>query len=78
MLSETDVAQLVALRDSGVSIAGTARELGRSYHAVHAMCRELGLLERYSHRYQPRSPTEIERAGRITLPPLPSLGARTC
>jgi hypothetical protein len=77
-----DEKQLRQLREQGVSIDNIAKMIGRSDSAVARKCRAMGLANQTLHQVA-RSPKAalseeaktdaIDRAGKTTLPPLPSL-----
>ena len=68
--TDEERAMLRRLRQNGVSIRDAAVMMGRSFHSVHRQVRYLGLnLPPNAKRQKP----EAQRAGRTTLPPLPSL-----
>jgi IS30 family transposase len=77
-----DEKQLRQLRKNGVSIEKIAKMIRRGHHAVARKCREMGLTSQ-TLRQVARSPKAalshkpktdaIARAGKTTLPPLPSL-----
>jgi hypothetical protein len=77
-----DEKQLRQLREKGGSLKKIAKMIGRSDSAVAHKCRAMGLTNQTSHRVAPspkaalsdRRATEgVKRAGKTTLPPLPSL-----
>jgi hypothetical protein len=76
--SDEETQLLRELWAAGVSEAAIGREIGgRSKHMVHGKARRLGLPQRPNPAppVRPRvRPPEVHRAGRTTLPPLPSLG----
>jgi hypothetical protein len=70
------------LRKSGVSIDNIATTIHRSYSGVMRKCRAMGLTNQTIHRVAPspkavlsdkRKTDAVRRAGKTTLPPLPSL-----
>jgi IS30 family transposase len=76
-----DEKQLRQLREQGVSLDKIAKRIGRSHSAVVRKCRAMGLTNQTLHRVAP-SPkatgdkpkhAAVNRAGKTTLPPLPSL-----
>jgi IS30 family transposase len=72
--------QLRQLREKGVSLEEIAKMFPRSYSAVARKCRAMGLTNQTLRRVAP-SPkaalsdrrATVTRAGKTTLPPLPSL-----
>jgi hypothetical protein len=77
-----DEKQLRQLREQGVSIDKIAKMIHRSHSAVTRKCRAMGLTNQTLHRVAPSPKTTpsdeprtdaIDRAGKTTLPPLPSL-----
>ena len=72
--------QLRQLRKNGVSIEKIAKMIRRGYSAVARKCHAMGLTNPTLHRVAP-SPkaalsdrrATVTRAGKTTLPPLPSL-----
>jgi hypothetical protein len=71
-----EVAKLLRWRSDGLSSSQIALRLGRSTKGVQSKAKELGL------RYTPKPPQHyrqrerhepVQRAGAVTLPPLPSL-----
>lgn len=73
-----EVEKLKLWRSAGIGNAEVARRLGRTVHAVTAKVRGLGLtpLKRempVPHRVRQDRQPEVPRAGKTTLPPLPSL-----
>jgi GcrA cell cycle regulator len=76
--SDEDVERLRELWAAGVSLSAIGREIGgRTKHMVQGKAQRLGLPARPNPvpPVRPRvRPPEVHRAGRTTLPPLPSLG----
>ena len=77
-----DEKQLRQLREKGVSLEETAKMFHRSYSAVARKCRAMGLTNQTLRRVAPspkatlsdkRATDAVNRAGKTTLPPLPSL-----
>jgi hypothetical protein len=77
-----DEKQLRQLRQNGVSIERIAKKMDLSHSAVARKCRAMGLANKTLHQVA-RSPKaalsdkrktdKVHRAGKTTLPPLPSL-----
>ena len=75
-----EVLFLIRLREQGCSYSEIARQLNRSEHSVSSKVRILlkdGTLKPHPKSYRPKvvaAPVqEVPRAGKHTLPPLPSL-----
>lgn len=70
-----EVAKLLRWRSDGLSSSQIAIRLGRSRQGVQDKCRKLKLsYVAKPSQHQPRERHEpVQRAGAVTLPPLPSL-----
>jgi hypothetical protein len=74
--SDEERAMLRRLRANGLGLKACATMMGRSYHSVTRQVRYLGLQQRLPPKPQPERSHDAGggiRAGRTTLPPLPSL-----
>jgi hypothetical protein len=75
--TDEERAMLRRLRMNGVQLKACATMMGRSYHSIQRQVRYLGLQEK-APRPQPEKRGSHDagggiRAGKTTLPPLPSL-----
>jgi IS30 family transposase len=77
-----DEKQLRQLREKGVSLDEIAKMFHRGHSAVARKCRAMGLTNQALRRVAPspkaalsdkRATDAVKRAGKTTLPPLPSL-----
>ncbi|HEY2419290.1 MAG TPA: hypothetical protein VGH84_15310, partial [Steroidobacteraceae bacterium] len=72
-----EVEKLKAWRSAGIGSTEVARRLGRTVASVAAKVRDMklpALATKPTPPVRPRvHPPEVQRAGRTTLPPLPSL-----
>jgi hypothetical protein len=74
--TDEERALLRRLRANGVGLKAAAAMMGRSYHSIQRQVRYLGLQLRLppdTRKVSGSKPAAPTRAGRTTLPPLPSL-----
>lgn len=70
--TEDEVALFVQLRTDGLSMQQISARLNRSQASLQRKLRKLELPHRTGHFRPVANPKQIKRAGKQTLPPLPS------